>query len=147
MEELHLFYAGEYIEEILNEIKPDICESAEITIEVNPGTVDKNKLKKYIKCGINRLSIGLQTTDDKLLKQIGRIHNYKEFLDTYEEARKVGFKNINVDLMLGLPDQSLKILEKSLKEVINLKPEHISIYSLILEKGTLLDKKVLFRRT
>lgn len=111
-------------------------DTAEITAEVNPGTVNEEKLKDYISFGINRLSIGLQSADDNLLKQIGRIHNYNQFLDTYDIARKVGFNNINVDLMLGLPDQSLEILKDSLDKVIQLSPEHISLYSLILEEGT-----------
>ena len=108
----------------------------EITIEVNPGTVDKEKLKAYIDAGINRLSIGLQSTDNNILKEIGRKHEYEDFLNTYEIAREVGFENINVDLMLGLPNQSLEALEESVRNVINLNPEHISIYSLILEEGT-----------
>lgn len=125
---------SKYIGEILKATQNS--EGAEITIEVNPGTVSEEKLKDYISFGINRLSIGLQSTDDKLLKEIGRIHNYDQFLETYKTARKVGFKNINVDLMLGLPNQSLEILKISLDKVISLKPEHISLYSLILEEGT-----------
>ena len=113
---------------------------AEITIEANPGTVTKEKIESYKKAGINRISIGLQTTSDILLKEIGRIHTYKEFLDTYKIARNV-FDNINVDLMLGLPNQSLKDLEDSLQKVIELNPEHISVYSLILEEKTKMYEK------
>lgn len=113
----------------------------EITIEVNPGTVTENKLLDYKSAGINRLSIGLQETSHKLLKQIGRIHTYEEFLETYNLARKIGFRNINVDLMIGLPNQSIANIKESLEKVIKLNPEHISVYSLILEEGTKLYKK------
>ncbi len=127
---------SENVAKILSEIKKYLSNNAEITIEVNPGTVNKEKLEAYKEAGINRLSIGLQTTEDKLLKQIGRINTYSEFLDTYENARSIGFNNINVDLILGLPNQSLETLEKSLTEIIKLNPEHISVYSLILEENT-----------
>lgn len=134
----------EYIVKILNYIKKKLLETnnqtkfedIEITIEVNPGTIDRKKLENYINCGINRLSIGLQTTNDILLKQIGRIHTYKQFIETYKLAKDVGFKNINIDLMLGLPNQTIDDLKRSLKDVINLNPNHISIYSLIVEEGT-----------
>ena len=138
------FIGENYIKEILQaiykkwEIKPD----AEITIEVNPGTINKNKLEAYKLMGINRLSIGLQSTSDYLLKKIGRIHSYEDFLDTYIMARKVGFENINVDLMLALPEQTLENLMQSVRKIINLNPEHISIYSLILEENTELFSKV-----
>lgn len=130
-----------YIEEILKEI--DISKAKEITIEVNPGTVTYEKLQKYYNLGINRLSIGLQSTNNKLLKSIGRIHTYEQFLETYKISRRVGFKNINIDLMLGLPNQTLEDLQNSLEKIINLKPEHISVYSLILEEETILYNKVL----
>lgn len=131
---------SKYIKEILEKITPK--KNAEITIEINPGTCNKEKLKEYKKIGINRLSIGLQSTDNKLLAEIGRIHTYEEFLRVYNQAREIGFSNINVDLMLGLPNQTLEILEKSVKTVVRLKPEHISIYSLILEEGTKLYNMV-----
>lgn len=136
--------SANYIEEIMEVIKSNynISENAEITIEVNPGTVDEDKLEKYRKSGINRLSIGLQATQDRLLEKIGRIHTFNEFINTYSAARVVGFKNINVDLMLGLPKQSIEDLEESLDKVIELKPEHISVYSLIIEEGTPFYKKV-----
>lgn len=135
---------AEEIEKILAKIKQkfEVLQNAEITIEVNPGTVDSQKLKKYREIGINRLSIGLQSTQNRLLEMLGRIHGYEEFLETYQNARKIGFDNINVDLMLGLPNQSLEDLNQSLTEVISLKPEHISLYSLILEEGTELEKLV-----
>ena len=118
--------------ENLNLIKKPI----EITIELNPGTVTKEKLEQYYNLGINRLSIGLQSTQDKLLKQIGRIHTYSEFLQTYKLAREIGFKNINIDLMIGLPNQSIEDIKETVENIINLNPEHISVYSLIVEQGT-----------
>lgn len=138
------FINENYIKEILNEIKQNynIKQDSEITIEVNPGTVNEEKLEEYRKIGINRLSIGLQSTKDNLLKQIGRIHNYEEFVTCYKLARKIGFKNINVDLMLGLPNQTLKDIEESLNEIIKLNPEHISFYSLIVEEGTPIEKMI-----
>ena len=119
-------------------------EKTEITIEVNPGTTNKNNLQMYRNCGINRLSIGLQSTDDAILKKIGRIHNYEQFLDTYKWAEEAGFENINVDLMLGLPGQDIGILKNSLENVVNLKPEpkHISVYSLIVEENTKIEQRI-----
>lgn len=137
-----------YITEILNDIKEKLknnktkWEEIEITIEVNPGTVNKSKLEDYKKAGVNRLSIGLQTTNNELLKQIGRIHTYEEFLNTYQIAQKIGFKNCNVDLMLGLPNQKIEDLKDSLQNVINLNPNHISVYSLIVEEGTEMEKMI-----
>ncbi len=114
----------------------------ENTIEVNPGTVTEEKLQDYYNAGINRLSIGLQSTCDSLLNEIGRIHNFNQFLETYNMAREIGFKNINVDLMIGLPNQTLSNVEESIKQILNLRPEHISVYSLILEEGTKLKEMV-----
>jgi len=125
---------SKYIVKLLKEI--NLEKADEITIEINPGTVTKEKLINYKNSGINRLSIGLQATQDTLLKEIGRIHTYNEFLNTYNMARDIGFKNINIDLMLGLPKQTLEDIIRSVKKIIELKPEHISIYSLILEEGT-----------
>lgn len=132
------------IVKVLENIKKNyiICEDAEITIEINPGTVNKEKLITYKQAGFNRLSIGLQSAHDRLLKLIGRIHTYDEFLKTYNLAREVGFKNINVDLMLALPRQTIEELIESTNKIISLKPEHISIYSLILEEGTVLYNKI-----
>ena len=107
-----------------NQAKKDIS----VTIEINPGTITKPKLEDYKKAGVNRLSIGLQSTQDFLLKQIGRIHNYQQFIETYNLAREVGFKNINVDLMLGLPNQSIQDLKESLEKICELEPEHISVF-------------------
>lgn len=129
---------ADYIEQIVATIKNNykVEKNAEITIEVNPGTVDREKLQKYYDIGINRLSIGLQSTNDKLLEMLGRIHTYSEFEDVYETARQVGFKNINVDLMIGLPKQTIEYVEDSLKKLIEKSPEHISVYSLIVEENT-----------
>ena len=133
---------SKFIIDILNVIKEkQNIGDIEVTIEVNPGTITKEKLLDYKLAGINRLSIGLQETSNELLKQIGRIHTYEEFLETYNLARQVGFKNINVDLMIGLPNQSISDIKNSLNKIINLTPEHISVYSLILEEGTKLYKK------
>lgn len=133
-----------YIVDIIKTIKNnfEIDENAEITIEINPGTVTREKLETYISMGINRLSIGLQSSKDELLKKIGRIHTFDQFMDVFKSAREVGFKNINIDLMIGLPNQRIGDVEKSLKDILKLKPEHISVYSLILEEGTELFKKV-----
>ena len=134
---------SKYIQEIMEEIlKKNVSQDSEITIEVNPGTVTLEKLKQYKQSGINRLSIGLQCVQDELLQQIGRIHKFEQFLETYQMARKVGFKNINVDLMLGLPNQRITDLKDSLEKIIELQPEHISVYSLIIEDETPLANKI-----
>lgn len=109
---------------------------AEITIEMNPGTVTEKKLKAYKSMGINRLSIGLQSSDNRELAALGRVHTYEEFLGTYHMARKAGFKNINIDLMSAIPYQTRESYEKTLRTVAELEPEHISAYSLIIEEGT-----------
>lgn len=127
-----------FIGEILNHIrrKFQIADYAEITIEVNPGTADRNKLQAYRTYGINRLSIGLQSPDDRELKILGRIHNYEQFLETYRSAREAGFDNINIDLMSAIPDQTYEGWIHNLRTVAGLDPEHISAYSLIIEEGT-----------
>lgn len=116
----------------------DLAEDAEITLEVNPGTVDERTLSDYRQWGINRLSIGLQSADDRELAALGRIHTYGQFLGAYHTARRCGFSNINVDLMSALPGQTLQSYLATLKKVLALEPapEHISAYSLILEEGT-----------
>ena len=140
------FIESDYIKEIINVIQNKLekndtrWEDIEITIEVNPGTVTLEKLNDYKTVGINRISLGLQATQDRLLKQIGRIHNYKDFLEAYELLKRVGFNNINVDLMIGLPNQSIKDLKESLEKIIKLNPNHISVYSLIIEDGTPISK-------
>ena len=140
------YLSAKSIEKILIKLKDKLknnqlkWKKIEITIEVNPGTVTKEKLEGYKKLGINRLSIGLQATQDKLLKQIGRIHTYKEFEETYKNAEETGLKNINVDLMIGLPNQNIQDIKESLEKIVNLNPSHISVYSLIIEEGTLIKK-------
>ena len=109
---------------------------AEITMEMNPGTVNIEKLRSYKQAGINRVSIGLQSTENKELKMLGRIHTYEDFLNTWEAVEQVGFKNRNIDLMSALPGQTLKSWENTLRKILTLNPEHISAYSLILEEGT-----------
>ena len=125
---------GDILKEIRNRFK--IEEDVEITIEVNPGTANIGKLQAYREIGINRLSIGLQSPQDRELKILGRIHNYEQFLETYQEARAVGFDNINIDLMSAIPDQTYEGWVKNLRTVAELEPEHISAYSLIVEEGT-----------
>lgn len=108
----------------------------EFTMECNPGTLNRKKLDIMKKYGINRLSIGLQSAKNSILKKVGRIHNYEEFKNNYFLARGMGFNNINVDLMFGLPDQTIEDWRASLVEIAKLKPEHISAYSLIIEEDT-----------
>ena len=113
-----------------------VDENCEISIEINPKTVDKEKLLTYKRIGINRLSIGLQSTDDKMLSVLGRIHTYLDFLETYTLARNVGFDNISIDLMFGLPGQSKEEFLKTLLSAISLNTEHISVYLLKIEENT-----------
>ena len=124
-----------YIVKILN-LLPS---AQEITIEINPGTITYEKLLEYKKAGINRISIGLQVADDNILKIIGRIHTLKEFEEAYNLVRKVGFTNVNVDLMFGLPTQTLENFKQSIEYLIDLNPEHISAYSLILHNDIFKD--------
>ena len=133
---------AKYIKKIMTKLqeKNALITAKEITIEVNPGTVTEEKLRTYKKIGINRLSIGLQSTDNEILKTIGRIHSYEDFLDTYKLARNKGFDNINVDLMIGLPNQKISDVKSSLEKITELKPEHISVYSLIVEENTPIEK-------
>ena len=139
---------SEKIQEILEKIRQKISENQtrwkdiEITIELNPGTVDEEKTKKYKEIGINRLSIGLQSTNNKLLKEIGRIHTFEDFKDTYNTMKKVGFENINVDLMIGLPNQTISDVKESLNEIIKLNPTHVSVYSLIVEENTKMEQLI-----
>ena len=112
----------------------------EITIEANPGTLDIEKVKTYKSIGINRVSLGVQSLNDQLLKSIGRIHSSKDVLESIDLLRKVGIDNINVDLMFGLPNQTMDDLEDTLNKVLELDIEHISLYGLIIEDGTLINK-------
>ena len=134
------FIKSKYIVQILNSINKQYAE--EITIEVNPGTVTKQKLFDYYNAGINRLSIGLQSTHNEILKELGRIHTYEDFLETYNLAKQIGFTNVNIDLMIGLPKQKQRNVEETLEKILKLNPNHISVYSLILEEGTELENKV-----
>lgn len=129
---------AEAIASIMETIQKKFCFSpdAEITIESNPGTVDLAKLNAYRETGINRLSLGLQSTDSKELRMLGRIHTYEEFLQSYQWAREAGFQNINIDLMFAIPGQSYEGWIQNLRTVAKLGPEHISAYSLIIEEGT-----------
>lgn len=120
----------------------NIVEDAEITIECNPGTVTEEKLLSYKNAGINRISFGLQSANDEELRSIGRIHTYEEFLESYYMARECGFDNINIDLMSALPGQSEQSFKETLEKVIGLNPEHISVYSLIVEDGTEMSQRV-----
>lgn len=141
---------SELIERLLNSLRIgiqgnksiELSDNCEITIEINPGTVDEFKMLKYKEIGINRVSIGLQSTKNYVLKSIGRIHNYEQFLETYELVKKVGIDNINIDLMLALPNQTIQDLEDSISEVIKLNPTHVSVYSLIIEEDTKIEKMI-----
>lgn len=113
-----------------------VDKNAEITLEANPKTLNSENLKFYQEVGINRLSMGLQTSQDALLKSLGRAHTYLDFLENYKLARNLGFSNINIDLMFGIPDQTIKELEETLHLVIPLAPDHISFYSLKVEENT-----------
>ena len=113
----------------------------EISMEMNPGTVTKEKLQVYKNCGINRLSIGLQSVRDSNLRLLGRIHTYEEFLESFRLAREAGFQNINVDLISSLPGQTEEFWREELKTIAELSPEHISVYQLILEEGTTFYEK------
>jgi oxygen-independent coproporphyrinogen-3 oxidase len=113
-----------------------VAEDAEISLEVNPASAIADKLNAYRAAGFNRISIGCQSLNDAELKVLGRLHNSAMFYETFENARKAGFDNINVDVMSALPGQSLESYRETLSKVLELKPEHISAYSLILEEGT-----------
>ena len=114
----------------------DVAEDAEISIEVNPGTLTSRKAAEYIANGINRMSIGLQSAQKNELEALGRIHNYDQFLAAFDMAREAGFRNINIDLMSDIPGQTMRSYLDTLDKVLRCKPEHISSYSLIVEDGT-----------
>ena len=113
-----------------------VAKEAEVTIECNPGSTLRHKFAAYRRAGINRLSIGLQSADNAELKMLGRVHSFEEFLKSYQSARMEGFRNINIDLINCIPMQSLKTWKKTLRTVLMLKPEHVSVYNLIIEEGT-----------
>lgn len=133
---------SELIKHIMNNAKEvfKVMDSAEITIESNPGTITIEKLKDYKECGVNRISIGLQAIQNDLLKTLGRIHTYETFLDSYQLIRQAGFKNVNIDLMYGLPNQTEEEWQETIMEIVALSPEHISAYSLKVEEGTAFEK-------
>ncbi len=133
---------AKYIKEIVDTIRENysVDEMAEISIEMNPGTAKKENLKNYKEAGINRISIGLQSANDNILKQIGRIHNYQDFLNTIKMVREAGFENINVDTMIGLPIQTIYDAEDTINKLIELDIPHISVYSLIVESNTKIEK-------
>lgn len=130
--------SAESLIRILEAVKSSyiLSDNCEITIEVNPGTVDLKKLGELRKAGFNRLSIGLQSADNNELALLGRIHSYEQFLQCYEDARLAGFGNVSVDVMTALPGQSMDTLLQTIKKVVDLNPEHISTYSLMIEEGT-----------
>lgn len=109
---------------------------AEITIEANPGTVTEEKIRAWKAAGVNRVSIGLQSAKDEELRMLGRIHDYRQFLDTWEMVRGAGIDNANIDLIFAIPGQTPKSWEETLRKTAELSPEHLSVYSLIIEEGT-----------
>ncbi|MEE3469354.1 MAG: radical SAM family heme chaperone HemW [Butyrivibrio hungatei] len=129
---------ADYICSILNDIRDNfkLSNTAEISLELNPGTASFDKMKRYKEAGFNRLSMGIQSFDDEELKRIGRIHDSKTALRTYEDAIRAGFDNINIDIMSALPGQSMESYTDTLKKAVKLEPRHISAYSLIIEEGT-----------
>jgi oxygen-independent coproporphyrinogen-3 oxidase len=135
----------EYLEEIISSIRENfkISDEAEITMETNPGTVDKEKLRKFRSSGINRISIGVQSFNDDELKFLTRTHNSNTAVETLHIASEVGFENISLDLIFNLPKQTKEMWLSNLNQAIQLPIKHISTYSLILERGTILNKMVL----
>jgi len=129
---------GELLCSILRALRDrfSVREDAEITVEANPGTVNRDKLVQYREAGVNRISLGLQSADNQELKLLGRINTWEQFLESFQLARETGFRNINVDLMSALPGQTTESVHRTLERVLALSPEHISAYSLILEEGT-----------
>ena len=132
------------IADILSAVREcfDISDDAEITMECNPGTVNESRLSEYRAAGVNRLSFGLQSADNNELKMLGRIHTFEQFMESFRLARATGFNNINVDLMSAIPGQTEMSLNNTFDKVTALQPEHISVYSLILEDGTYLADNI-----
>ena len=128
----------QYVTALMDTVKRHyyVEKDAEITIECNPASTLRHKFSAYLKAGINRLSIGLQSADNAELKMLGRLHTYEEFLKAYQGARMEGFQNISVDLINCIPMQTLKTWRKTLRSVLMLRPEHVSVYNLIVEPGT-----------
>ncbi|HOF24630.1 MAG TPA: radical SAM family heme chaperone HemW, partial [Anaerolineaceae bacterium] len=119
-----------------------LMENAEITLEANPGTLTLDYLRELRASGVNRLSLGVQSFFDKELAQLGRIHTCEEALESIHWARQAGFENLSLDLIFGLPNQSLRAWENNLREVIRIHPEHLSLYNLIVEDGTPLAEQI-----
>ncbi|NLW24081.1 MAG: radical SAM family heme chaperone HemW [Clostridia bacterium] len=136
--------SGGLLNDILLFIKDtfQLQDKVEISIEANPGTIDEGKLAVLKKAGVNRLSLGVQSFAEELLRNLGRIHSINEIQESFSFARKVGFTNINLDLMYGLPGQTIKHWEHTLIKTIELEPEHISTYQLKIEEGTPLGNKL-----
>lgn len=133
---------GEQIERIFAALREKFAMESvrEVTIEANPGTVTREKLKAYRRAGINRISFGLQSANNEELKQLGRIHTYEDFLESYMLAREEGFDNINIDLISAIPNQTVESWKSTVDRILKLQPEHISAYSLIVEEGTPFEK-------
>ena len=132
------FFGPEGLAAILTAIRKsfDVSPSAEITFEANPDSISKHLLRRLRSEGFNRVSLGIQCDDDEILKQIGRPHSYSQAVEAYKLIRRKGFRNVSVDLMYGLPGQSLTDWQDTLEHVLELKPEHISCYGLKVEEGT-----------
>lgn len=132
------FFGAENLEKILDEIQKrfHLSQNPEITLEANPDSVNKQGLKRLIRAGFNRISIGVQSDDDEMLKKLGRPHNFEQARQAMERAREAGFANISLDLMYGLPNQTLTAWRDTLEHVVSLKPEHMSCYALKVEEGT-----------
>lgn len=139
------FMEPEYIGRIIKAVRDNfvVADDVEITLETNPGTVDEKKLKDFLSAGINRISIGVQSFNDDELKFLTRIHNSETAVSTVHSAEKAGFKNISIDLIFNLPNQTKELWQSNLEKAVGLPITHISAYSLILEKGTILNKMVL----
>lgn len=133
---------GKFIHNLIMQLKSfsNFSDQIEISLEVNPGTLTEEKLNHYIASGINRISMGLQTTNDQLLHKIGRIHSTNDFMTSYEAIKRAGIENLSLDLMFGLPGQTIKDIENAIHLVGILKPKHVSAYSLKIEEGTPLSE-------
>lgn len=135
-------FSGKSYQSLLSQLRDLVpfTPSAEITLEANPGTIDQVCFEGYLNAGINRLSLGIQTFQRALLKKIGRIHDEIEAINAFNLARTIGFENINIDIMYGLPEQSLDQALQDLNRVIELDPEHLSWYQFTLEPNTYFHK-------
>ena len=134
---------AEQLKYLITNIKKifNISQLEEFSIELNPESVDEEKLNLLFELKVSRLSFGLQSVYDKYLKKLGRLHNFNKFLEAYNNARKIGFKNINIDLMYGIEEQSIFDWTETLKKVIKLNPEHVSLYPLTIEENTVFHKQ------